>query len=367
MYKQVLAGWVMTAAMCGVAFGQVTHETFGKLPDGRTVDVYTLKSPKVEARIMTYGAKIIQIRTADKNGKMDNVMLGYDTLPEWLADTKTYDGSIVGRYGNRIAKGQFSIDGHQYQAPTNDGANTLHGGPQGFDKKLWTGKQVPDGVELTLVSPDGDMGFPGTLTAHVTYTLKGDTIRIDYKATTDKPTVTNLTNHTYFNLTGGSEDVLGHQVMINAAHYTPTDKGLIPTGNMDAVAGTPMDFTSAHTIGERIDANFEQLKMAGGYDHNWILNGPDGVMKTAVEVVEPKSGRTLTVKTTQPGVQFYSGNFLDGTFTERGGIKLTKHMGFCVETQHYPDSPNKPGFPSTTLRPGQTLSETTTFTFGVQK
>ena len=359
--------WLMAVMMTGMALhamGQVTKAAFGKMPDGQGVDVYTLKSPQVEAKVMTYGAKLISIKTADRTGKVADVMLGFDTLPEWLKD-KTYNGAVVGRYGNRIALGQFKIDGQIYQVPTNDGPNALHGGPVGFDKKLWTAKQVPNGVELTLISPDGDMGFPGKLTAQVTYTLKGSALRIDYRMTTDKATVVNLTNHTYFNLTGGTEDILGHQIHINADHYTPTSKTLIPTGNMDVVEGTPMDFRAAHAIGERIGANFEQLTVAGGYDHNWILNGPNGVMKLAAEVVEPKSGRTLTVTTTEPGVQFYSGNFLDGSLTGRGGVKYTKRMGLCLETQHYPDSPNKPGFPTTLLKPGEVRTSSTVFTFGV--
>ncbi|AFL88072.1 galactose mutarotase-like enzyme [Terriglobus roseus DSM 18391] len=350
-----------------VAHAEVTRASFGNMPDGRAVDVFTLTSRNVEAKVITYGARLIDIRTPDRNGKIADVMLGYDTLPEWLADRGSYNGSIVGRYGNRIANGRFTIDGKEYQVPPNDGPNALHGGRGGFDKKLWTAKQLPDGVELTLVSPDGDMGLPGTLTAQVTYTLKGNALKIDYKATTDKPTVVNLTNHTYFNLTGTDEDVLGHQLIIHGDRYTPTSKTLIPTGKLDSVANTPMDFRTSHTIGERIAAPFEALTMGGGYDHNWVLNGPDGVLKPAADVYEPKSGRTLKVTTTQPGVQFYSGNFLNGMLTGRGGIKYTKHMGFCLETQHFPDSPNEPSFPSTVLRPGQTASSTTIFTFGIKK
>ncbi|WP_263408678.1 aldose epimerase family protein [Terriglobus tenax] len=364
MFKQFAA--LMMSGMTVAAMGQVMKADFGKMPDGKAVEIYTLKSPQVEAKIVTYGARLISVKTADKAGKVADVMLGFDTLPEWLAGgDKTYDGAIVGRYGNRIGLGKFPIDGHTYQVPTNDGPNSLHGGTVGFDKKIWTAKQVPNGVEMTVVSPDGDMGFPGTLTAHVTYTLKANALRIDYAMTTDKATVVNLTNHAYFNLTGGTDNILGHQVRINADHYTPTNKTLIPTGNMDAVEGTPMDFRTAHTVGERIDTPFEPLTIAGGYDHNWILNGPNGVMKLAAEVVEPKSGRTLTVTTTEPGVQFYAGNFLDGSLTGRGGVKYSKRTGFCLETQHYPDSPNKPGFPTTLLKPGEVRTSTTIFTFGV--
>jgi aldose 1-epimerase len=366
MLKKTVTALLLIAAFMS-ASAQVSKATFGTLPDGRAVDVFTLKSSAVEAKVITYGARLIQIRTADRNGKSGDVMLGYDTLPEWLADRGSYNGSIVGRYGNRIANGHFTIDGHQYQVPPNDGPNALHGGPAGFDTKLWTAKQAPDGVELTLVSPDGDMGFPGTLTAHVTYTLKGNALTIAYAATTDKPTVVNLTNHTYFNLTGATEDVLGHQIVIHGDRYTPTSKTLIPTGTLEPVTSTPMDFRTAHTIGERIDTPFEALTVAGGYDHNWVLNGPDGLMKAAAEVYEPKSGRTLKVTTTQPGVQFYSGNFLNGTLIGRGGIKYAKHMGFCLETQHFPDSPNEPNFPSTILRPGKAATSTTVFIFGTRK
>lgn len=358
---------ILFGAVCCVANGQVTRAAFGTMPDGQPVEVFTLKSKTVETKVINYGARLIDIRTPDRNGVAGDVMIGFDTLPEWLADRGSYNGSIVGRYGNRIANGRFTIDGKEYQIPPNNGPNALHGGRIGFDKKLWTAKEVPNGVEFTLVSPDGDMGFPGTLTAHVTYTLKGSALKIDYTATTDKPTVVNLTNHTYFNLTGGSDNVLGHQLTIHADRYTPTTKSLIPTGALEPVAGTPMDFQTAHTIGERIGESYEALTMAGGYDHNWVLNGPDGVMKIAAEVYEPKSGRTLTVSTTQPGVQFYSGNFLNGAMTGRGGYKYTKNAGFCLETQHFPDSPNQPNFPSTLLRPGQTMHSTTLFTFGVRK
>jgi len=272
------------------------------------------------------------------------------------------------RYGNRIRDGKFSIDGHQYQIPPNNNGMALHGGPNGFDEKLWTAKQIPDGVELTLVSPDGDMGFPGTLTAHVRYTLVGSALHINYSATTDKPTVTNITNHSYFNLSGeGSGTILGEVLQINADGYTPVDAVLIPVGGVKPVAGTPFDFRKPTVIGARINDANDQLKIAGGYDHNWALNGGNGTLKVAAKVVDPKTGRVLTVSTTQPGVQFYTGNFLDGSYTGKAGAKYTIRTGFCLETQHYPDSPNQPAFPSTLLKPGQTLHTETVFAFSAEK
>ena len=352
---------------CGTtALAGVIKADFGKTPDGHVVEVYTLTSGQVEARVITYGAKLISVRVPDRNGGTSGVVLGYDTLPEWLGDGKTHFGAVVGRYGNRIAKGVFTLDGHTYQIPVNNNGNALHGGTTGFDKKFWNARLLPDGVEMTLISPDGDMGFPGTLTAKVTYTLVKNSLTIHYEETSDMPTIVNLTNHTYFNLTGDeNEDVLGHVLTLHAQAFTPTDSMLIPTGEIRSVQGTPMDFRVPHAIGERIDSDYEQTKLAHGYDHNWILEGKAGTLRQAAFVSEPKSGRTLTVMTTEPGVQFYAGNSLDGTFTGRHGKRYTKHMGFCLETQHYPDSPNHPNFPSTVLRPGQVRSSTTIFQFGV--
>lgn len=349
------------------AHGAVTKASFGTTPDGKAVGIYTLKSPAVEARIMTYGARIVSIKTADKTGKVADVVLGHDTLQGYLDDKKTYFGAIVGRYGNRIAHGRFTLDGHQYQLPLNDhGINTLHGGTVGFDSLVWTGKEIPNGVEMTLISPDGDQGFPGTLTAHVRYTLSGSALKIDYTETTDKPTVVNLTNHSYFNLGGeGSGTILDEVMMINGDRLTPTDAGLIPTGQTPSVSNTPFDFRKPTSIGERINADDPQLKMAGGYDHNWILNGPNGAMKLAAKVYDPKSGRTLTVTTTEPGVQFYTGNFLDGSKQGSAGTLYRQTDGFTLETQHFPDSPNQPNFPSTVLRPGETYRHSTVFRFHI--
>jgi aldose 1-epimerase len=350
----------------------VNKGNFGKLSDGKAVEVYTVKNADIELKLTNYGARIVSLMTKDKNGKMGDIVLGYNSVDGYLAeakaDKKTYFGAIVGRYGNRIRGGKFSIDGHAYQIPPNNNGNALHGGPHGFDEKLWTAKQIPNGVEMSLVSPDGDMGFPGTLTVHVRYTLVDDAVHINYTATTDKPTVTNITNHSYFNLSGdGQGDILGEVLMLNANGYTPVDAGLIPVGGVQPVAGTPFDFTKPTVIGQRINDANEQLKLGGGYDHNWVLNGKNGVMKLAAKVEDPKSGRVLTVSTTQPGVQFYSGNFLDGTYTGKAGVKYAKRNGFCLETQHYPDSPNQPAFPTTLLKPGETLHTETIFAFSVQK
>ena len=360
---------LLSMAIAAEAGAAVTKAEFGKMPDGTAVDVYTLKSDALEVKVTTYGARIVAIKTADKNGKMGDVALGYDSLAGYLADKKTYFGSVVGRYGNRIAHGEFKLGGKTYNVPKNDnGINSLHGGTEGFDQHLWTGKEVPGGVEMTLVSKDGDMGYPGTLTAHVKYTVTHNALRIDYTMSADKDTVVNLTNHSYFNLGGvGSGTILDEEITINADRYTPTDKGLIPTGELASVAGTPMDFRKPEVIGKRIDDHFEALKLGGGYDHNWVLNGTTGEMKTAAKVHDLKSGRVMTVATTEPGVQFYTGNFLDGSFHSPGGAVYAKRTGLCLETQHYPDSPNHPTFPTTTLKPGVTRHSTTTFTFTTEK
>lgn len=353
------------------AAATVKHSAWGKTPDGKPVELFRLSQGKVEVEITTFGARVVRIQTPDRDGTVADIALGYDSLSGYLADRNTYFGAIVGRYGNRIGAGKFTLNGKTYQVPANNDGNALHGGTIGFDQKVWTATQLPDGVKLSLISPDGEMGFPGKLTIHVTYTLtmiEGQpALKIEYEATTDQATVLNLTNHTYFNLTGKpGSNILGQQVMLNADHYTPVDKALIPTGNMDSVAGTPMDFRTPRTVGQSINDNFEQLHLARGYDHNWILNGPNGVMKTAAIVTDPSNGRTLTVSTTEPGVQFYTGNFLDGNAIGHGGTKYPFRGAFCLETQHYPDSPNHPGFPTTVLLPGKTMHSTTIFRFGVQ-
>ena len=299
---------------------------------------------------------------------MANVVLGYDSLKGYLADTKNYFGAIVGRYGNRIAHGTFTLDGQTYHLPTNNGENSLHGGVIGFDRLVWKGREVAEGVEMTLVSKDGDQGYPGTLTAHVRYTLHHNALRIDYSMTTDKDTVVNLTNHSYFNLGGrDSGTILNEEMMIAADKYTPVDKGLIPTGDLAPVEGTPFDFRKSTTIGKRINDVYPQLKQAGGYDHNWVIRGSNGEVKTAARVYDPATGRVLTVTTTEPGVQFYAGVSLDGTFKSPEGVAYAKNTALCLETQHFPDSPNHPAFPSTVLNPGESRHSMTTFTFSTQK
>jgi aldose 1-epimerase len=355
----------MTTAIA--AHSSVTKASFGTTKDGRSVDIYTLKSDMVEARIMTYGARVVSIATPDRDGKMADVVLGYTALDAYEDDSSTYFGAIVGRYGNRIANGSFKIDGHEYHVPINNNGQSLHGGLVGFDKQVWQAHAVgTESVEMSLVSKDGDQGYPGTLTAHVRYSLHHGALRIDYSMTTDKATVVNLTNHSYFNLSGGAGTILNDEIMIPADKYTPVNDVLIPTGELAPVEGTPFDFRKAIVIGARIRDDNAQLKIAGGYDHNWVLRGANGESKTAARVYDPASGRVLTVTTTEPGVQFYTGNFLDGKKYGKEGESHIKNAGFCLETQHFPDSPNHPAFPTTELKPGETRHSATTFTFSTQ-
>ena len=354
-------------AAASLAHGAVTVSPWGS-SDGKAVELYTLTDADLTVKITNYGAHIVSIEAPGRDGKRADVLLGYKDLAGFQADAKTYMGSVVGRYGNRIAKGRFTLDGNTYTIPANDHGNALHGGTVGFDRKVWSGQKTAGGVELTLVSPDGDMGFPGELTAHVRYTLAGHSLHIQYSATTTKPTVLNLTNHSYFNLGGeGSGDVLSEVVTLNADRYTPVDATLIPTGELAPEAGTPLDFRQPTPIRARLNDPNEQLTIAGGYDHNFVLNANGAGLHLAAKVVDPASGRTLTVTTTEPGVQFYSGNFLDGSNVGASGQPYQKHAGFCLETQHFPDSPNQKDFPSTVLRPGQTMHSETVFTFGVQQ
>ncbi len=348
----------------------VTHAPLGTLPDGGKVTEYTLQDKQLTVKLMTFGAHVTAVLAPDRDGKVADVVLGYKTLDGYLADKSTYMGAIVGRYGNRIAGGRFSLDGQSYPLPTNNGANTLHGGTEGFDRRNWTASEIPSGVEFTLISPDGDQGFPGKLTVHVRYTLQGTRLLIAYIATTDKDTVVNLTNHSYFNL-HGSGDILPTKLMIASDKITPVNAGLIPTGSYMPVAGTPFDFNTPTAIGARIDQTGgeagQQLTYGGGYDHNYVLRSSGHGLHLAARALDPSSGRTLTVTTTEPGVQFYSGNSLKDTPPGIGGAAYTKHDGFCLETQHYPDSPNQPQFPSTELKPGQTLHSETVFDFGTDK
>jgi aldose 1-epimerase len=350
----------------------VKKQAYGKMPDGAAVELYTLTNANgMQAGIITYGGTVVSLTAPDRNGKYADVVLGMDDLAGYMKATAFF-GALIGRYGNRIGHAQFTLDGNTYKLPANDNGNTLHGGPAGFDKRVWTvvpGSNSPDGptLALTYVSKDGEAGFPGTLTAKVFYTLTAkNELKIDYVATTDKPTVVNLTNHSYFNLAGqGEGDVLGHEVTILADRFTPVDDKLIPTGELRPVAGTPFDFTKPTAIGARIEANDEQIKFGKGYDHNWVLNKGAAFITKAAEVHEPKSGRVMEVWTNEPALQFYTGNFLDGTLQGKG--KTYIHRGaFCMETQHYPDSPNKPAFPTTELKPGETYRTTTIYRFSAR-
>jgi aldose 1-epimerase len=353
---------MLTTSMAGQT--QIGKQPFGHTADGTAVDVYSLKNKQVEVRIMTYGGIIVSLRTPDRNGKFDDVVLGFDSVDQYIAKNTPYFGALIGRYANRIAHGSFQLDGKTYATPKNNGDNTLHGGIRGFDKVVWGGKQIPDGIELSYVSKDGEEGFPGTLTTTVRYTLNGNALRIDYSASTDKDTVLNLTNHAYFDLAGqGTGDILGHVVKIDSDEMTPVDAGLIPTGELKSVGGTPFDFRKPHAVGERIDVNDEQLHLGRGYDHNFVLELKPGELKEAAEVYEPTSGRILQVLTDQPGVQLYSGNFLDGTITGKEGRVYKQRYGLCLETQHFPDSPNHPKFPSTELKPGEKFHSVTVYKF----
>jgi aldose 1-epimerase len=351
----------LTATM--TAKTHVDKQAFGHTPEGTPVDLYSLADGKVEVRVMTYGGIIVSLRAPDRKGKLDDVVLGCDSVEKYVAQTAHF-GGIIGRYANRIAHGSFPLDGQTYSIPKNDGDNALHGGIRGFDKVVWGAKQIPDGVELTYVSKDGDQGFPGTLTTTVRYTLSGGALRIEYSATTDKDTVLNLTNHSYFNLAGqGKGDILGHVVKIDASRMTPVDATLIPTGELKPVGGTPFDFRTPHAIGEGIDADDPQLHLGHGYDHNFVLDHAPGQLAEAAEVYEPTTGRILRVLTTEPGVQLYTGNFLDGSITGKEGRVYNRRYALCLETQHFPDSPNHPSFPSTELKPGQEFHSVTVFQF----
>jgi aldose 1-epimerase len=351
---------------------QVRKESFGQTGDGRPVDLFTLTNSKgLEIRAINYGGIIVSLRVPDKSGNLGDIVLGYDKVDGYLQNP-TYFGAIVGRYANRIANATFTLDGVKYTLAKNDGPNSLHGGLNGFNKQLWEAKEFKNGkgvgVAFSYLSKDGEEGYPGNLKVKVIYTLTDDNqLIVDYEATTDKATPLNLSQHTYFNLAGeGNGDILGHHLLLNADRFTPVDKTLIPTGELRAVQGTPMDFSKPTTIGARINDDYEQLVLGHGYDHNWVINRKDNSLTRAAMVHEPTSGRVLEVLTTEPGVQFYSGNFLDGTITGKNGHVYKQRYGFCLETQHFPDSPNHPDFPSTILRPGKTFHSQTVFKFSTE-
>ena len=354
----------------------ITVKSFGQLPDGRQTHLYTLENASgFRADISDLGGVVVNLLVPDKAGQLADVSLGFDNAAQYLKESPFF-GALIGRYGNRIAHGKFTLDGKTYSLATNNSPGgipcSLHGGLVGFDKVVWQARPtIVDGnptLVLNYLSRDGEEGYPGNLSVEVTYTVTPkNELRIDYKATTDKATPVNLTNHTYFNLRGeGNGTILDHVLTMHASKTTPVNAGLIPTGEIVPVAGTPLDFTQPHAIGERIDANNEQLKFGGGYDHNWVLDNQSGKLALAATVHEPKSGRFMEVLTTEPGLQFYSGNFLDGTLTGKSGKKYPFRSGLCLETQHYPDSPNHDNFPSTILRPGETLRSTTIYRFSTK-
>jgi aldose 1-epimerase len=345
----------------------LTSKPFGETPDGTPVTLYTLSNDHgLEVSIINYGGAITSIKVPDRDGSIGDIVLGYETLAEYVKNPR-YLGCLVGRHANRLGLGKFSLNGVAYQLAQNNGANHLHGGPKGFDKKVWAAeaKQSHDSVVLHLsyVSLDGEENYPGTLSVNVKYVVTNkNELRIEYGASTDKDTIVNLTNHSYFNLAGNG-NILGHEVTINADNFTPVSKELIPTGEIRQVDGTPMDFRKTKTIGAQINEPFDQLGFTGGYDHNFVLNSNGASMKLAARAHEPTTGRIVEVFTTQPGMQFYSGNFLDGSLTGKGGTVYNKYAGFCLETQHFPDSPNHENFPSTVLRVGEVYDQVTVYKF----
>jgi aldose 1-epimerase len=352
---------------------RITKEPFGTTADGTTVDLYTLTNANgCEVTITNYGGIVVSLRVPDREGNLSDVVLGFDSFESYLGSHPHF-GALVGRYGNRIGKAKFTLDGVEYTLAANNGENHLHGGLVGYDKVVWEAEVVEDddgpALRLEYLSPDMDEGYPGSLSMEVLYRLTDDNdLRIDYRATTDKKTVVNLTHHSYFNLeNGGASAVLGHELMIVADRFTPVDEGLIPTGELRSVEGTPMDFRQPVAIGARIDQEDEQLVYGRGYDHNWVLNNQDGTLALAARVYEPVTGRVIEVYTTEPGLQFYAGNFLDGSQVGKGGVAYEHRSGFCLETQHFPDSPNRPEFPSTVLEPGEVYTQKTIYKFSTKQ
>ncbi|HEX4592752.1 MAG TPA: aldose epimerase family protein [Bryobacteraceae bacterium] len=369
MRKLHAAMLILTASMTLPAKSKITRDEWGKTSDGVPVQIYTLTNSKgLEARITNYGGIVVSLKAPDRKGAMADVVLGFDSFAEYLANPGPHFGALIGRFGNRIGDARFSLDGIEYKLAKNNGQNSLHGGTRGFDKVVWTPGELSDGgLELAYLSKDGEENYPGNLKVTVAYHLTdANELKIDYAAATDKDTVLNLTNHSYFNLKGaGNGDILNHQVTIYADRFTPVDAGLIPTGELRDVSGTPFDFRKPTAIGARIDHIDEQLKLGRGYDHNWVLNSRSAAPTLAARVEEPSSGRVLEVLTDQPGIQFYTSNGLDGSIKGKGGKAYGRRGGLCLETQHFPDSPNKPQFPSTILKPGQKFHTVTVFRFTV--
>lgn len=378
MVKKSLSFIIGTVAIACLSFlttaiaaeESIKKEPFGTA-DGKPVALYTLTNKNgLVAKITNYGGIVTSLMVPDRNGNLGDIVLGYDNLDSYIKNNP-YFGALIGRYGNRIGKGKFSLDGKEYSLATNNGENTLHGGNKGYDKVVWNAKEIKTkegvGLELTYVSPDGEEGYPGNLSIRVDYILTNrNELKVDYFATTDKKTVLNLTNHSYFNLAAGGT-ILDHELMLNANRFTPVDKGLIPTGELRSVKGTPFDFTKPTAIGVRINQDDEQLRFGGGYDHNWVLNkSRSGVMTLAARLYDPKSGRLMEIFTTEPAIQFYAGNFLDGTIAGKRGQVYAYRSGLTLETQHYPDSPNKPDFPSTVLKPGEEYRHTVIHKFSTK-
>jgi len=371
--RELLFALIVTLTACADAGAAMKKELFGKTSDGREVSLYTLDNDKgMQVAITNFGGAVVALKVADRSGKFGDVVLGYENLQGYVTD-KASLGALIGRYANRIAHGKFALRGVPYSLPINNGENTLHGGPEGFSKRLWEAKDVSShglpALQLTYLSVDGEQGFPGNLAVKVLYSLTDQNeLVIQYSATTDKETVINLTNHSYFNLSGqGAGDILGHQLTIHGSRITAVDSSLIPTGELRPVKGTPFDFTQRAAIGARINSDDSQLKLGKGYDHNWVLDSlANSHPVLAAEAFDPTSGRVLQVLTTEPGIQFYTGNFLDGTIHGKDGKVYNQRYGFCLETQHFPDSPNHPTFPSTVLKPGETFSSTTVFRFSTR-
>lgn len=373
MLRRVLLATALVLTIGGLLIAQqktskagVEQQRFGAR-DGRPVILYTLKnSHGVEVSAMNFGGIIQSIKVPDRNGKFADIVLGHDTAEGYMPNPP-YIGAIVGRYANRIAHAKFSLDGKEYTLTKNNGDNSIHGGPGGFHNRIWQGKIIPDGVELTYLSKDGEEGYPGNLSVTVRYILTAADLKIEYSAATDKPTVLNLTNHSYFNLSGqGNGTILQEQLKLNASRFTPVDATLIPTGELKSVVGTPFDFLKPHAVGERINTDDEQIRLGHGYDHNFVIDGGGKDLTQAAEVYDPASGRALQVLTTQPGVQFYTSNFLDGSIKGKQGIAYPRNGALCLETQHFPDSPNHPAFPTTVLRPGDKFHSVTIYRFSVR-